>query len=100
MSFFHDQVHLYDNNQSTPYKAGHIRLKHSQETESQVPSVLKGCRKEAKKKTNLGIQEATFCVKSSQLSTAGPDMLAQFNQEVVVSSLQPDSWGWTKAFPS
>lgn len=49
---------------------------------------------EGSKETNLGIQEATFFVKSSQLSTAGPDMLAQFNQEAVVSCLQdrPDSW--------
>lgn len=26
MILFHDQVHLYDNNQPTPYKAGHISL--------------------------------------------------------------------------
>lgn len=51
MISFHDQDHLYDNNQSAPYKAGHVRLKHSQETEIQVPSVMKRCRKEAKKQT-------------------------------------------------
>lgn len=51
---FHDQVHRYENNQSTPYNTGHIRLKHSQEIESQISSVMKGC-KGGSKKTNLDI---------------------------------------------
>lgn len=31
MIFFHDQDHHFDNDQFATYKAGHVRLKHSQE---------------------------------------------------------------------
>lgn len=59
MIFFHDQNHHFDNDQFATYKAGHVRLKHSQEIESLVQSVMKGYREEAKKQT-LGSKRQPF----------------------------------------
>lgn len=67
MIFFHDQDDLFDNDKSATCKAGHIRLKHSQEIESLVHSFQPDERMQGgSKETNLCIQEATFFCKKQQ----------------------------------